>query len=43
MVTRFYKNLALKDLELEIKAVTSIRRYDEVRELVRSLGLDITD
>jgi hypothetical protein len=43
MATRFYKNLALKDLELEKKAVPSIRRYDEVRELVRSLGLDATD
>jgi hypothetical protein len=43
MATRFYKNLALKDLELEKKAVPSIRRYDEVRELARSLGLDATD
>ncbi|MCF7555381.1 hypothetical protein [Pseudomonas petrae] len=43
MATRFYKNLALKDLELEIKAVPSIRRYDEVRKLARSLGLDATD
>lgn len=43
MATRFYKNLALKDLELEKKAVPSIRRYDEVRALARSLGLDATD
>lgn len=43
MVTRFYENLALKDLEREKKAVPSIRRYDEVRELARSLGLDTAD
>lgn len=43
MVTRFYENLALKDLEQEKKAVPSIRRYDEVRELARSLGLDTAD
>ncbi|MBK3444964.1 MULTISPECIES: hypothetical protein [Pseudomonas] len=43
MVTRFYENLALKDLEREKKAILSIRRYDEVRELARSLGLDIAD
>jgi len=41
--SRFYENLALKDLEREKKAVPSIRRYDEVRELARSLGLDTAD
>ena len=43
MVTRFYENLALKDLEREKKAILSIRRYDEARELARSLGLDIAE